>query len=494
MKMDKKTQKLLRKYYTNWKFKDIIPSESDLAYGMSHGIFKNIEITTHDKIINEIKQLSYELNVEEAAKGFLYSLSSGDLRYRTAISSLLWARSLPEHEVSFLYQRSIVKSDIGCTVCNMSCGSGKTVLLSSDIYKAYKMCPGAGYCSDFGCAEYVLLDLREFYELDYVEPTEEDYYIFNRILGVIKKASPQSKASAIIKMIKRENILDASTNEIHALLGVLSMCSIMETESEYGYLYEFTDCSQRGFIYEKDFYYPLVHWHGKDGINYEAIDEIFGSFSDGKFYPENSIEYDKKADKALEDYLKKQNKSSDGSFFKEGVYILTLTNIERKYLALEEIKDGYDIDVFFSTKGQFHRRMKLFYDKNIILKVIIEEIYMEENIPVSQFYKEFDTHLETDERKLILPLTLKGRPKTITLSNIESIMPFGCLFTFYTNQIKSETFLYNLRKRLSLELKSNNFNISCDKDFHKYMDWYISSRPENYFEKIQHFKNSNKDI
>lgn len=486
--MDKRTQRLLRKYYVNWKFKDIVPSKKDLEYGMSHGIFRNSEVTTHDAIIKEIKQLSYDLELEVAAKGFLYSLSSGDLRYRTAISSLIWGRTLPEHECNYLYHRSNKQNGISCTVCNMTCGKSETFLLNPNIYKAYKMCPGAGYCSDFGCAEYVLFDLREFSKLDNVEPKEEDYYIFNRILGIVKKASPQNKANSIIKIIKQENVLDASADSIHALLGVLSMCSVLESDNDFGYLYTFTDCSQRNFMYEKDFYYPLVHWHGRDGINYKAIDEIFGKFSDGRLAPENAIEYDKKADKSFRDYLKKQNKSSDNSFFKEGVYLINLTNIERKYMALEYIKDEYDIDVFFRTKDRDHRRMTLFYDNNVIVKVIIEQVYIDKNMPISQWYEEFDTHLETDQRKLILPITLKGRPKTITISNVKSIMPFGCQFTFYKNQFESKTFLHNLRKRLSLELKGNNFNISCDKEFHKFMDWYISSRSENYFNEIQNFK------
>ena len=51
----------------------------------------------HDELIREIKGAAMGITMEDAAEGFLYSISTGDYRYRTALSSLIWAHSLPEH-------------------------------------------------------------------------------------------------------------------------------------------------------------------------------------------------------------------------------------------------------------------------------------------------------------------------------------------------------------------------------------------------------------
>jgi hypothetical protein len=53
---------------------------------------------SHNEMIGEIKTLSERISLTSAAKAFLYSLSSGDMRYRSALSSLVWARSLPVHD------------------------------------------------------------------------------------------------------------------------------------------------------------------------------------------------------------------------------------------------------------------------------------------------------------------------------------------------------------------------------------------------------------
>ncbi len=62
-----------------------------------------------------------------------------------------------------------------------------------NIYNAWRMFPGAGVNPDYGQLGYALFDLREFYKLEPVEPSDEDYYILNRIFGTIKKQHQQTK-------------------------------------------------------------------------------------------------------------------------------------------------------------------------------------------------------------------------------------------------------------------------------------------------------------
>ena len=94
---DKKALTLLKKYYLPYTAEGTL-SESDRADAFKSGILVPDSAMTHDEIITAIKSLSEDISLESTAKAFLYSLSSGDMRYRTALSSLVWARSLPKHE------------------------------------------------------------------------------------------------------------------------------------------------------------------------------------------------------------------------------------------------------------------------------------------------------------------------------------------------------------------------------------------------------------
>ena len=93
---DKKAIAVLKKYYLPYRVEDK-PSEKDFSKGVETGVLIQKSITTHDEMISEIKELAIRISLESAAKAFLYSLSSGDMRYRSALSSLIWARSLPKN-------------------------------------------------------------------------------------------------------------------------------------------------------------------------------------------------------------------------------------------------------------------------------------------------------------------------------------------------------------------------------------------------------------
>ena len=71
---------------------------------------------SHDELIKEIKDISGRISMEKAVNGFLYSISSGDCRYRTALSSLIWAGALTAHEEV----RDDSRKDHRCRVCGCS--------------------------------------------------------------------------------------------------------------------------------------------------------------------------------------------------------------------------------------------------------------------------------------------------------------------------------------------------------------------------------------
>ena len=93
---DKKALALLKKYYLPYRAEGG-PSAEEYDQAVQAGVFAPVSGITHDELIAGIKGLAARLSLTAAAKGFLHSLSSGDLRYRTALSSLVWARAMPLH-------------------------------------------------------------------------------------------------------------------------------------------------------------------------------------------------------------------------------------------------------------------------------------------------------------------------------------------------------------------------------------------------------------
>ena len=159
---DKKALTLLKKYYLPYTAEGTL-SESDRADAFKSGILVPDSAMTHDEIITAIKSLSEDISLESTAKAFLYSLSSGDMRYRTALSSLVWARSLPKHEFISNNAEKAGWRTPSCSVCGCTHGLVTTERIDWNNYGVFRYFPPKQYGRepDFACAEYVLHDLRE---------------------------------------------------------------------------------------------------------------------------------------------------------------------------------------------------------------------------------------------------------------------------------------------------------------------------------------------
>lgn len=161
MNENKKAISLLKKYYLPHS-SDGNPSDAEKESAIAVGVFVLDSVMTHDEIVSEIKALSEQISIADTAKAFLYSLSSGDTRYRTAISSLIWAKALPVH--ACLPEQSKTGE---CTICGCCHGLKQPELIDWNRYGVFRYLPPIQYGNspDYGCAEYVLNDLREFNEI-----------------------------------------------------------------------------------------------------------------------------------------------------------------------------------------------------------------------------------------------------------------------------------------------------------------------------------------
>ena len=133
-------------------------------------------------------------------------------------------------------------------------------------------------------------------------------------------------------------------------------------------------------------------------------------------------------------------------------HLITLGNDTRPYFALEKMESRWEKQTYYSRTNLWWKRTELFFDGDTIRKVIEEEKQVRTNGEIyRQSYREYDTCLQTQERKLLLPLTKRGKPKPLTASAVGNTTPFGCTF-FLEMEKGRETTLYvgNLRSNQRL--------------------------------------------
>lgn len=176
--------------------------------------------------------------------------------------------------------------------------------------------------------------------------------------------------------------------------------------------------------------------------------------------------------------------------------LIMLTNKERMYFALSAISPDWDTVNYYSKTNLWHTKVTAFFEGNIIVKVISEtKRVLNDGVSNYESYVEYDTTLATANRKELLPLTSRGKPKPLSAASINAVTPFGCRLTI-TYETGKDTLLWLSNPRANKEFPVGEWTaistIRSDNDFHAFMDNYIASCREDYFEKLQSFKSAKK--
>lgn len=177
-------------------------------------------------------------------------------------------------------------------------------------------------------------------------------------------------------------------------------------------------------------------------------------------------------------------------------FMITLTDEERRYLGLSALSADWDALAHCSKTNAWCTRVTVFFDGDTIVKVIGETGFLFADGTVKRDgYEEYDTRLQTDGRKWLLPLTARGKPKPLTASNIKAVTPFGCRMALGYNRGKDSCLrLHNPRanKRFPIGEEAAVAAIRSEADFHAFMNHYIATCRDDYFDKLQAFQNAKK--
>lgn len=176
-------------------------------------------------------------------------------------------------------------------------------------------------------------------------------------------------------------------------------------------------------------------------------------------------------------------------------FFIRITNEERRYLGLNPIEDDWEITRYFSKTNITYKRTTVYWDGVVIKKIICEEnrIPSGQSTPVTRSIAEHDTFLKTENREKILPLTSRGKLKPVTASDILSVTPLGCSFYLFVDTLdnqKTYMSVYNARNNCSLAIGESEriVNICNDETFHSFMNYYIMSCPDDYFDRINRLR------
>ena len=472
-------------------YHDKVDHTLDIKRGIENGVLIEPREMSHDELMKELSKAWKALDIKDLVNGFLYSLSTGKNQYRTALASYMFARSMPKHEVKREYVEGLCHTHFACPVCGIRLEEDLVCHIEDSMSRYTLYYPQWGTIKGMQTSDYALFDLKQFKDLPKVSYTNEDVEILVNILKLAESMADQNNYTALQKLITRSKIINATGNEIDVILGVLSVCGVLQTPEHRGYAENFTNICDRHFVgMETELFYPLFHWHGRNGVDKKVLADIFPACVT------EALEENKKDVSLTEVYSRTKTKSktpidTGERYFTDGKHMLELDDRIRHYYGLISLDPSWHKEVRYSCLYERYTRTEVYFEGNSIKKVISEAGQVRDGVFEVYDYTEKDMVAETEDRYLLLPKTSRGRKKPWTPSLLETFTYMGAYLNVNFGGRSFFTFNYRNNKRLPLpepeELKVSRVRSAIE--FYTYTEAYIRSVPDNYEEVLQDYLN-----
>ena len=157
-----------------------------------------------------------------------------------------------------------------------------------------------------------------------------------------------------------------------------------------------------------------------------------------------------------------------------------LNNNQRSYFGLNIVEDSWD-------RIEYPKGLVCYYSGNCIHKVLINP----DGKP--NYYSEYDTQIETNERAKIIPKKAKGKEKPITPTTIYDYNEEQTNFhvQIVANEDKNVYITLEIgQQKLDLENNTDCFkSMKTLNDFEQSMQCFVKELPTDHLEKIQELKN-----
>ena len=448
----------------------------EIRRGIEKGILLPPADRAHDEIIDELMEIVKDIDLNDLVNGFLYSLSTGKNEYRTALASYFFAKGVEKHKPKITHLA--IGYDL-CHYCGMSVDKDGMCHIEDSLSRYTLYYPQFGTIQRIQRADYILFDLKQFKALPKVTYTKDDVDILAYILKSADDMGENNKFTALQKQLTRSKKLNMNGNEINVVLGVLSVCGVLQAPDHRGFNKAFKACGDWGFEgYETELFYPLFYWRGRYGVDTASLAEVFPSsvteaFKAGSEEVSLTEVYEKTKEQP------KPSKSQGEEYFQDGRHVLQFDDRIRHYYGLSKLDPSWHKEVRYSRLYNDFTRTEVYFEGNSIRKVICETGSLSN--PDGSFrifeYTEFDSVAETEDRYLLLPKTSKGRKRPWTPSLLQTFTYMGVYLK--VNLGGRDFFAFNYRNNRTLSLPGN----ACARsplEFYTYTDNYIRNVPEDY--------------
>jgi hypothetical protein len=262
---DKKAVTILCETYwsaTGWRANPVTAPE-DRAYAIAQGVMFEPARLDHDRIVTLARALVSRARWSAVSDGFLASLTTRQLAYRSALGSLATCRWLPEHT------GRAERFSFCCSICGQIAGND---LIDLSCLNFERLKWGGVRHLDPG---YAWLDLSQFEALPPVEPQEADRKVFRKILGALDSLPRDARPKDAEKAIS--GLFPSNSDERRNLLQILGYCGILQPSAHPGFLLGYVAFDDRAqpAEWKNDWSYPFLFWRGSDGVNAEAVKLYF---------------------------------------------------------------------------------------------------------------------------------------------------------------------------------------------------------------------------
>ncbi len=275
--MDKKAKKILFNTYWSskgWKdWAERYTSPTDFEYAKEKGLMFEPITISHDECVKRIVKLAETISMEQVAKGFLSSLSTRRLDWRSAISSYYIANLFTEHKYTPVESGRFYEGDVVVHI-SYTCGVCKNLkygVIGMENYKSedlnvlnFERIKWGGV--RHGELLYTLFDLEQFTKEEIPEPTNSDVEIFKEILKAAESCNPGDYPGALRSRLAEISLLKANKAERDVIIEILACIGVLAPKS----------CNRPES--SKHYWTFATYWRGEDGYNKDIVEKYFGKY------------------------------------------------------------------------------------------------------------------------------------------------------------------------------------------------------------------------
>ena len=264
--MDKRARDILFSTFwssAGWKA-DRSVSPADFEYAKHHGLmFEPVQLD-HQGVVRKAIAARSLVDLPTAADAFVASLSSRALDYRSSLGSYVALSHFPDH------LRSADQST--CAICGAYNGADEESEDLSILQFERLKWGGVRHLQPV----YAAFDLEQFALLPPRAPGPGDVRVLRALLASINGVAPGTTAAQLQAFLPAE--IKSNRAERDILIGILGIAGVLETSNHRGFLSAFVPSKTRVLPDRRyvDMAYPACWWTGADGINWEAVELIFG--------------------------------------------------------------------------------------------------------------------------------------------------------------------------------------------------------------------------